>query len=69
MGQQRTNDTDGNQGEGNRAAAKHYGEGVKKFIDEGKVEPAARDARKAVDGPERDALNRAEEQGRSHAKS
>lgn len=33
-----------NQGEGNREAAKAYNEATRRFIDEGKVEPAARTA-------------------------
>jgi hypothetical protein len=69
MTEKRTDDTDGNQGEGNRAAAKHYNEGVEKFVRDGKVKAAAQDARKAVDGPERKELERAEAKGKSHARS
>ena len=68
MAQNRTNDMDGNQGEGNRAAAEHYNDGVKKFVQAGKVKAAAKDAEKALDGPERAELERAEEIGKAHAK-
>lgn len=55
------------QGEGNYAAARRHRESVKQFIDEGKVEPAARDA--APDSAaEADELTDAEEAGRQHAR-
>lgn len=50
---------DKNQGEGNRDAARHYNEAAEKFVNSGKVEPAARDSK--LD-PE------AEAKGRSRAK-
>jgi hypothetical protein len=58
-----------NQGEGNRDAARHYNDATEKFAKSGKVQPAAKDAKDALDGPEKAALERAEKEGRSHAKS
>jgi hypothetical protein len=57
------------QGEGNRDAARHYNAASEKFARSGKVESAAKDAEKALEGPEKDELKRAEKEGRSHAKS
>ena len=58
-----------NQGEGNRDAARHYNDATEKFTKSGKVEPAAKAARDALDGPEKASLERAEKEGRAHAKS
>ena len=56
-------------GEGNRAADRRYREATKQFIDEGKVEPAAKEASRALDDDEdRAELERAEEIGRARAK-
>lgn len=38
-----------NQGEGNRAAARNYDKNAKKFVDDGKVEAAAKEAEAYVD--------------------
>ena len=57
-----------NQGEGNVEAARRYDEAQKRFVDSGKVEQAARDAAPANDG-EAEAMKKAEEAGKSHAKS
>lgn len=58
------------QGEGNYDAAREYDEKVAAHAkDRAKVEAEARDAKKALDGPEREELERAESEGRSHAKS
>jgi hypothetical protein len=54
-----------NEGEGSRTAAKHYNDAQKKFVEAGKVEPAARQAAQAIDGPEGDELRRAEQVGKS----
>lgn len=56
-----------NEGEGNKTAAKHYNDAQKKFAESGKVGPAAEDAAQAVDGPEGDALRKAEDVGKQHA--
>jgi hypothetical protein len=56
-----------NEGEGNHTAAKQYNDSQKKFAESGKVDPAAKDAAKAVDGPEGSDLRKAEELGKRHA--
>jgi predicted nucleotidyltransferase len=57
------------QGEGNYDAAREYDEQVTKHAkDKAKVEAEAKDAEKALDGPEREELEAAEAEGRSHAK-
>jgi len=57
-----------NEGEGNRTAAKQYNEAQRKFVESGKVEPAAKDAEHALETDEAEELKRAEEEGRAHAK-
>ena len=59
--------TQQNEGEGSRSAARHYNEATEKYVREGKVEKAAREAERAVDGPEGEELRRAEEEGKRHA--
>lgn len=49
-----------NQGEGNREAARHYNEESKKFVQSGRVEEAAREA-KSDPGAEKAAGSRAKE--------
>ncbi len=60
--------TQRNEGEGNRTADKDYVERTKKFIDEGKVGPAAEKAKKSLETDEGDDLKRAEEEGKRPAK-
>jgi len=55
-----------NEGEGNRRAAKQYNDAQRKFVESGKVGPAAKDAEHALETNEAEALERAE--GRKHAK-
>ena len=57
-----------NEGEGNRTAARHYDEAVRRTVKSGKVEDKAREAEKALDGAEGAELAVAEEAGkqRSH---
>lgn len=57
-----------NEGEGNRTAAKKYNEAQRKFVESGKVGPAAKDAEHALETDEAEALKRAEEEGRKHAR-
>jgi hypothetical protein len=57
-----------NEGEGNQTEAKRYNEAQAKFAKSGKVPAAAKDAKEALEGPEREALEKAEAVGRSHAK-
>jgi prefoldin subunit 5 len=57
------------QGEGNYDAARDYDEAVTRHAkDKAKVEAEAKDAEKALDGPEREALEAAEAEGKSRAK-
>ncbi|QGM96895.1 hypothetical protein [Methylocystis parvus] len=57
-----------NEGEGNRTAARQYNEAQRKFVESGKVDPAAKDAERALETNEAEELRRAEEEGRKHAK-
>ncbi len=57
-----------NEGEGNRTAARQYNEAQRKFVESGKVEPAAKDAEHALETDEAEELERAEEKARAHAK-
>jgi hypothetical protein len=55
------------QGEGNYEAARRYDEAQKRFVDSGRVDEAAEQAAPKSEA-EADALRRAEEAGKSHAK-
>lgn len=57
-----------NEGEGNWTAARAYDRDQKRFAEQGKVDEAARDAARAVTGPEGEKLRQAEKTGKSHAK-
>lgn len=57
-----------NEGEGSRSGARAYDQAAEKFANSGKVEQKAREARQAVDGPEGKELERAEAEGKRHAK-
>ena len=63
-------DTPKNQGEGDYDAARRYDKKLEKFVHDkkGEIPKIAKDAEKAIEGPEGDALRRAEETGRSRAK-
>lgn len=54
------------QGEGNYEAAKEYREDAEKFVEENRdtIEASAREAARALDGPEGKALREAEAKGR-----
>ncbi|MBY8821716.1 hypothetical protein [Sphingomonas colocasiae] len=61
--------TDKVHGEGNYKAARDYDEATSAFAkDKDRVEKAAEEAEDALDGDEAGALERAEAEGRSHAK-
>jgi len=62
------NTSTGNEGEGNQTDAKRFNEEQAKFAKSGKVPAAAADAKEAFEGPERQALEEAEAEGKSHAK-
>jgi hypothetical protein len=49
-----------NDGEGSRSAARNYDEATEQYVKSGRVEEAARKAAAALDGPEGDALRKAE---------
>ena len=55
------------QGEGNYVAGRHYNEATKQFVDQGKVDGAAAAARPDSAEEARE-MERAEEEGQSHAK-
>lgn len=55
------------EGEGSYTATKAYNEATEAFIKSGKAEPAAKDAAKAVQGPEKAELERAEAEGKRHS--
>jgi len=56
-----------NEGEGSRSAARAYNKGVQDFEKTGQVERKAREAAKALDGPEGRSLREAEEAGKRHS--
>jgi hypothetical protein len=55
------------QGEGDYEAGRRYDKASREFAESGKVEPAARDAAPG-DAREAEDMERAEEEGKSHAK-
>lgn len=58
-----------NQGEGNREAAREYNEAQQRFVEQGKVDEAARKAKKDLEADvEKDELGRAEKEGKARAK-
>jgi hypothetical protein len=56
----------GNEGEGNRTAAREYNKAQQDFVRSGAVEEKAREAEEAVEGKEGKALERAEAEGKRH---
>jgi hypothetical protein len=58
---------EGNQGEGNREADRHYREKTRDFVESGRVDEAARRAR-PESSQEAEELRRAEDEGRGRAK-
>lgn len=62
--------TQRNEGEGSRSAARRYQDKLQAFIDEGRVSSAARDAARAVEDPtEGPELRAAEEAGKAPARA
>ena len=58
-----------NEGEGNRTAARHYNSGAQQSAQNpGRTERQAQDAKRAIDSPEGDELERAEEIGKKPAR-
>jgi Fe-Mn family superoxide dismutase len=58
----------GLEGEGSYTGAHRYRQGVERFAGSGKVGEAAAAARQAIEGPEGDALRRAEDEGRKRSR-
>jgi hypothetical protein len=56
-----------NEGEGNRTAARNYNREQQNFVRTGKVEEKAHEAKEAVEGKEREELERAEAEGKRHS--
>jgi hypothetical protein len=63
---EKKDDTQRNEGEGNRTAARKYNHAQQDFARSGKVEKKANEARKAVEGAEADELRDAELVGKRH---
>jgi hypothetical protein len=59
--------SDKNQGEGDKISAEKYNKETAEFAKSGRVEAAAKDAKKALDGKERKELLAAEVDGKSHS--
>jgi hypothetical protein len=57
-----------NEGEGSRSGARAYNQATKELVDSGRVGEAAAKARKAVEGDDKAELERAEAEGKRHAK-
>ncbi len=64
MNDSKTPSSERNQGEGNRDADRNYREAVRRFVEQGRVAPAAAAAQAAVDGDEAPALEAAEIAGK-----
>ena len=55
-------------GEGNHDADRRYREATEKYVKSGAVEPAAKEARRAIDDPrQREELKKAEDEARRHS--
>jgi hypothetical protein len=54
-----------NEGEGNRTADRQYRENVSRHVKSGESEPAAEDAKRALEGEEGDDLREAEREGKA----
>ena len=54
-----------NGGEGNYDASRRYREGLEKSVKQGNAEELGEKAKKALEGPEGEALRRAEEKGKN----
>ena len=57
-----------NQGEGDRESADRYNKDLQRFVKTAQAKHAAREAVKAMDGPEGPELRKAEERGKARAK-
>jgi hypothetical protein len=59
--------TSRNEGEGNKTAGRQYNEAQRRFVQSGQVEDKARKAEKALDGPDKTELQKAEAIGKGHS--
>ena len=66
MAEKKKSKTQGNEGEGNRTAARRYNKAQQEFARSGKVEKKAQEARQASEGPEGAELREAELIGKRH---
>jgi len=57
-----------NEGEGNKTAARHYNEKTERFAQSGEVDQKAREAKDALERAEGHELEKAEAEGKSHAR-
>ena len=55
------------EGEGSYSAAREYDRQVEKTVKSGKVARKAKEAKRAIEGDEAEALRRAEDEGKRHA--
>lgn len=56
-----------NEGEGNKTAGRQFNEAQRRFVQSGQVEDTAREAEKALEGPEKTELQKAEAIGKGHS--
>jgi hypothetical protein len=56
-----------NEGEGSQTGAREYNKATRAFVGSGKVQKAAEDAKKAIEGKEAGSLKRAEAEGKRHS--
>ncbi len=57
--------TEQNEGEGSRSAARNYDARTREYVRTGRVGAAAENAKRALEGPEADAMKKAEAEGRA----
>jgi hypothetical protein len=65
MSETEKKDQSKNEGEGNKTADRQYREGVRRHVESGSSEPAAKEAERALDSEAGDELRRAEDTGRA----
>jgi len=65
MGTKQSNSDPELQGEGNRTADREYRESATRHAQSGKSEDAAKEAERALEGPEREELAKAERDGKA----
>ena len=64
---QKPHGSSGNEGEGNRTAARQYNEAQRNFVKSGEIEEKAREAEQALEGGEKREFDRAEAVGKRHS--